>query len=566
MHKQTWMRLSVMVGALSLCPAPPVPAFAQSAPLPASQPPTGTGTYADLLALHAELRAFMVPAFTSSVVLDSGARVGEDYAEGLMASKLAGLPAFEQRLTNMNVAAWPRAQQVDYLAVKSLLNGYRFNLEVLRPWKRDPGFYLDPLLRVAFTELPTDPTKRSSLQQQLRQIGPMLRQARAELSDPAADFADLALFNLENSDGVNHYHPYRATPPPGIIGWYDDLLGRAHAANSPLLPDIAAARTAVVEFRDWLRAERPRITAPAGVGPDRYQWYIRHVRMVPYTVAEMLALADREHSRLTADLALTRHRNRALPQLSLSRTKAEQDAKIAKTDREVREFLVGQQIVTLPPKLEDLGSNTPFIQRPNGPNFWEQIQFRDPIPDHLHAVIPGHRFDAWLAEGDQRPIRGEFADGVRLEGWATYLEEALTTAGAVKAPRAEEFIQLFGIFRAARVPADIRMQQNQWNVAQAVAFMRAKTPWLDEDVARVDAEIYLRRPPGYGVAYTIGKLQMDALLAERSAQLGRRFVLRDFHDQFLAAGHLPIALVRYEMTGNAEAAAPFWRTPPIPAR
>jgi uncharacterized protein (DUF885 family) len=115
------------------------------------------------------------------------------------------------------------------------------------------------------------------------------------------------------------------------------------------------------------------------------------------------------------------------------------------------------------------------------------------------------------------------------------------------------------------VPADIRMQQNQWTVAEAVSFMRRMTPWLDEDVARVDAEIYLRRPPGYGVAYTIGKLQMDALLAERSMQLGPRFVLRDFHDQFLAAGQLPIALIRYEMTGAPEAAALFWSTPPIPA-
>jgi uncharacterized protein (DUF885 family) len=95
--------------------------------------------------------------------------------------------------------------------------------------------------------------------------------------------------------------------------------------------------------------------------------------------------------------------------------------------------------------------------------------------------------------------------------------------------------------------------------------MRAATPWLDEDVARVDAEIYLRRPPGYGLAYTIGKLQMDALLAARARQLGDRFVLRDFHDQFLAAGRLPIALIRYEMTGEREQVARFWRTPPIPA-
>ncbi len=544
------------------------PGRSMAAPSPAIatvQPPAGSGTYADLLALDLELRRYMVPAFTSSVVLDSGAKVGEDYADTVMTEKLLGLGRFEQRLGALNVADWPRAQQVDYLAVKSRLNGYRFNLDVLRPWQRDPGFYLDPLLKVAFTDIPATPAESATLRTQLRLITPMLDQARARLTAPAADYADLALYNLEHSDGVNHYHPYRATPPAGIIGWYDDMLGRARTSNSPLAPDIAAARGAVVAFRDWLKAERPRITKAAGVGAARYEWYMRHVRMVPYSVPEMLTLAEREHGRLTADLALLRHRNRKLSTLDLSRTKAEQDAKIASTDRQVRDFLSTEDIVTVPDFAADLGSNTPFIERATGPNFWEQIQFRDPIPDHLHAVIPGHRFDAKLAERDRRPIRRSFADGVRLEGWATYLEEALMTAGAVKAPRAEEYIKLFGIFRAARVPADIRMQQNHWKVAEAVTYMRRMTPWLDQDVARVDAEIYLRRPPGYGVAYTIGKLQMDALLAERSMQLGDSFVLRDFHDAFLAAGHLPIALIRYEMTGAAEAVAPFWSTPPIPA-
>ena len=562
MRQDKFIGKLVAVAALAavLWPGPSL-----AAPSTASvQPPGGTGSYADLQALELELRRYMVPAFTSSVVLDSGAKVGEDYADTLMAAKLRGLVVFEQRLSAINVAAWPRTQQVDYLAVKSLLNGYRFNLEVLRPWKRDPGFYLDPLLKVAFSDIPSENAKLTELRVQLRQIAPMLRHARSRLTEPAVDYADLALLNLENSDGVNHYHPYRASPPAGIIGWYDDMLTRARASKSPLVPDVEAARAAAVEFRDWLKAERPRITTSAGVGAQRYDWYMRHVRMVPYTIPEMLTLAEREHSRLTADLALIRHRNRDLPALALSRTKAEQDIKIARTDKEVREFLKTQEIVTIPKDVGPLGSNTPFIVRPTGPNFWEQIQFRDPIPDHLHAVIPGHRFDAELAKRDRRPIRSEFADGVRLEGWATYLEEALMTAGAVKSPRAEELIKLFGIFRAARVPADIRMQQNQWKVADAVAYMRRMTPWLDEDVARVDAEIYLRRPPGYGVAYTIGKLQVDALLAERSMQLGPKFVLRDFHDEFLAAGRLPIALIRYQMTGAPEAVAAFWSTPPIP--
>ena len=223
-----------------------------------------------------------------------------------------------------------------------------------------------------------------------------------------------------------------------------------------------------------------------------------------------------------------------------------------------------ERIVTLPDRIGFLGSNTPYIERPGGPNFWEQIQFRDPIPDHLPAVIPVHRFDAEIARDDTRPIRGSYSDGVRAEGWTMYLEEAMMIAGAIENPRAEEFIQLFGVFRAARVPADIFMQHNRWSVAEAVAYMRRMTPWLDEDVARVDAEIYLRRPPGYGLAYLIGKLQMDALLAERARQLGPDFVLRDFHDAFLAAGRLPIALIRSEMTGAGDEVARFWRTPLIP--
>jgi hypothetical protein len=529
--------------------------------------PAGTAaatTYADLVALHGALRAYMVPPVTGAVVLESGARVGDDYSDRRMDDQLRGLADFEARLVAMPVASWPRGQQVEWLAVRSLLNGYRFNLVVLQPWARDPGFYLDPLMRVAFTDLPAAGQDGERLRARLEAIPPMLVAARGNLDAMATDFADLALFNLENSDGVNHYHPWRAVPPAGIIGWYDDLLGRARAGQPDLVPAIAAARAALVDFRDWLAAERPRIDAPAGVGPARLQYYLTHVRMIPWTVEEMRVMARREHERLSAALALTRHRDRARPEIALSRSAEAQQARVAATDRALREFLVREQIVTIPDYVGELGSNTPWIERPGGPNFWEQIQFRDPIPDHLHAVVPGHRFDAEIAERDTRPIRAPYSDGARVEGWATYLEEALMLAGAVADPRAESFIQLFGIFRAARVPADINMQHNVWSAAEAVAEMRRITPWLDEDVARVDAEIYLRRPPGYGLAYTIGKLQMDALLAEQSRRLGPDFVLRDFHDAFLAAGRLPIALVRYEMTGEADQVANFWETPSIP--
>ena len=76
--------------------------------------------------------------------------------------------------------------------------------------------------------------------------------AKGQLDDVAADYADLAIHNLSNSDGVGHGHPYRPVPPAGVMGWYDDLLERA-AAQPELIDEIQAARNAVHEFHGWLK-------------------------------------------------------------------------------------------------------------------------------------------------------------------------------------------------------------------------------------------------------------------------------------------------------------------------
>ena len=130
-------------------------------------------------------------------------------------------------------------------------------------------------------------------------------------------------------------------------------------------------------------------------------------------------------------------------------------------------------------------------------------------------------------------------------------------------PRVRELIYVFGIFRAARVPADVWLQTNEMSVNEVVDWWRERTPWLDVDVARVDAEIYLRRPPGYGLGYTVGMLQMQKLLADRKRQLGDDFNLKAFHDRFMAAGRLPVSLIRWEMTGLEDEVRDLWRREPL---
>ena len=56
----------------------------------------------------------------------------------------------------------------------------------------------------------------------------------------------------------------------------------------------------------------------------------------------------------------------------------------------------------------------------------------------------------------------------------------------------------------------------------------------------------------------MGKVQLEKLLSERALQLGDDFDLGRFHDQFLAAGSIPISLIAWEMTGNDAEIERIW--------
>lgn len=532
--------------------------------------PHGKGTHADLVALLDEFLKWQDPARAAGDndewLLETAGKDPVDFSAAAVEQRRAKMQALQARLADMNVAAWNRKEQVDYLAVRARFDQEQFTLNVSKPWSRDPGFYVDQMLRVTFTELPVKGDKTKAVRAALKQMPKLVAQAKQNLTEVASDYADLAIFNLANADGVGHGFPYREVPPPGIIGWYADFLGRAEKQQRELVPDIKVAKKSAEDLLAWLKENRGSMNGQAGVGKENFDWYVKNVKLMPYNSDQIVTLGHRELERLWAMYALEQHHNRNLPPLELSKSKEEYDQKKKDTDEHVRKFLVENEIITIPDYIKELDTNVPWIVRPTGPNFWEQIQFRDPHPDHLHAVIPGHRFDAIVERHNTDPIRSKLTDGVRTEGWGVYLEEGMLHAGIFDdRPRVKELIYLFGIFRAARVSADVWLQLNQMKVADVVKYWMERTPYLEPSVARVDAEIYLRRPPGYGLGYMIGMLQMQELLADSKRQLGDKFVLKDFHDKFMATGRVPLSLIRWEMTGLEDEVKDFWAHEPLPA-
>ena len=525
--------------------------------------PTGKGSYEDFVALFQEFVEWRQAQRADLVV--------PDYSQAAVDRRIEQIHDFQQRIADMGVADWDRSQRVDYLAALSLLDEQEFLLRVYRPWSRDPGFYVDQMQRVSFTELPVAGEERDRLVHRLQRITDLTASAKANLRDVPSDFADFALHNLSNSDGVNHGHPYREVPPAGVLGWFDDLLGRALELQPELADEIRTARAAAQELNDWLVENRPDMTSQAGIGEELLDWYLMHVKYMPYSSRDILVLGQRELERTWAFMALERHRYRHLPEIELPTSREEYEQRIADVDAEIRAFLVEEAFITIPDYIpedfREMGFNVPWQVRDGGLNYWEQIQYRDPSPDHWHAVIPGHRFDARVLSRNTHPVRRHIRDGGRAEGWALYLEEAPLQLGFYDETRqrTRELIYNFAVFRAARTLGDVWLQLNMMTADEAVEFWMSKTPYLDVDVARVDAEIYLRRPPGYGLGYTIGSFQMFKLLGERKRQLGTEFVLREFHDQFMAAGGLPIALIRYDMTGLDDEVGRFFDRTPLSA-
>ncbi len=465
----------------------------------------------------------------------------------------SGLDSLRARHAAFNTAGWSVADRIDHILVRTQLDAFDFELRVLRPWARDPGHWVDLLARTPYTGVPLTAEGRTRLTQQLRAVPRTIAAARRELTEPAGELAGIAHFHLTRSDGVNQGEPRRDPPPAGIIGWYDDLRTRLVQHDPTLVPLADSSLTALRAFAGWLAAERPRMTAPAHIGLEDYAWYLRHVRLVPLNVEQVRLIGEREIARARSLLAFDRHKYRALPPIVPVTTAEEHERRTREAETHIRTFTQREKLLTIPndipPQYE---TDAFFIDRSawgGARHFWEELTYRDPLNNHVHASIPGHRFDGALQRRQPRPIRRAFSDGTRAEGWAFYIEEMYLHTGLLDdRPKGRELFWIAQLKRAARVHAELRMQTGEWTLDEAIKYLVREVPLMEENLARYDLAIYLRRP-AYGMNYTIGKTQLEQLLADRQRQLGDTFDLGAFHDAFLAAGPIPIALIRWELTG-----------------
>ena len=166
-----------------------------------------------------------------------------------------------------------------------------------------------------------------------------------------------------------------------------------------------------------------------------------------------------------------------------------------------------------------------------------------------HENMPGHFMQMSIARRNPDFVRKIQESSSFLEGWAFYGEELFVQLGLYGDDLdARYYTAQWERVRGARAIVDPKLASGEWNFDQAVKFFAHETGFTPDAAKAAISGIALG--PGYVIAYTAGRAQIEALLPEYWAQAGANASLRDFDDRLLCYGSTPLAIVGPELLAD----------------
>ena len=536
-----------------------------------------------------------------------------DYA-ARAARQLAELPALRQRLEKLgSVRQWSRHAQVDYLLLRSQIDGEEYELKVLRPWSRSPVFYTETAIgavrrqliagrRVRPGTVPYPKERAQAVLKALDQVAGIVAQGPKHLTEAVPELADMAT----KHPGGGYIADYEKSR--GLKDIVRDMNDWAKL-TAPHFPEpeasqlaAAAARagTALFQFGEWIEQTRPKMKGSYAIGKDAFDWHLQRVLLVPHNANELLFMAELERSRAVSFFQFENFKNRSLPQIGPAKTADEYLAWDDETALLIRRFykdLLTDPDYALPVKSAVSVHQPPFGElyfptrqdeaqngSPENPSHriviypvdnwkwrYSNMGFRtDPGILHMHEYYPGHYLEGELHRRNPCPIRARHRDPHHSQGWCFYNEEMplMLDFPYVRGPRAREHVFVNQLQRALRVTQSIRLLNGDLSMEASLKWLEERLPPMGPSLGARPEELFEETYPviqrGTIDTCLVGKAQIYQLLADRRMQLGEKFDMKEFHDRLMGIGSIPIALLRWEMTGLDDQMAQIWDAAKLP--
>jgi hypothetical protein len=203
-------------------------------------------------------------------------------------------------------------------------------------------------------------------------------------------------------------------------------------------------------------------------------------------------------------------------------------------------FLGGAQIIVSYPtntmeydaRLQSLrGNNIPFSHA---------VAFHEMIPGHNLVGYMASRYSGYRARiGGSTPFFGE--------GWPLYWELTMYDLGFHDTPEERVGALFWRMHRCARIIFSLNFHMGIWSPQEAIDFLVDKVGHeRDNATAEVRRSFQGGYGPLYQAAYLLGGLQLRGLRKELVDS--RQMTNKQFHDEILRQGSMPIALIRLGLT------------------
>ena len=157
-----------------------------------------------------------------------------------------------------------------------------------------------------------------------------------------------------------------------------------------------------------------------------------------------------------------------------------------------------------------------------------------------HEGIPGHHMQLAIQQElkDIPKFRKFGGYTAYTEGWGLYSEMLPKDFGFYSDPYSDFGRLAMELWRACRLVVDTGIHSKKWTREQGIAYYSDNTPnAVSDGVKMVERHIVM---PSQATAYKIGMLKIWKLREDAKKALGDKFDIREFHDEIIKYGPLPL--------------------------
>ena len=501
-------------------------------------------------------------------------------------SQLAFINDWLQKIGRYDASKLSDRQRTDRALLINKLEADKWQLTTLREFEWNPALYnvAQPLDMLINTEHAPKPQRLRTILKRLAGVPAYYRAAQDSLVNPTHEHTQLALQQA-----------------PGTMVVLADL-GKA-AQESILNPGekaqfaqrIAEAGNALLGYVDFLNSLEGKPGARSfRLGKALYeqkfshdiqasvsaeQMYQKALGAREQLLARMDMLADELWPKTMGAAARPADRNQKIGMVidRLSQQHVARENLFPEIRRQIavlEDYVTNNKLLTLDPKRPLVVRETPMYQRgvaiasidAPGPYRPQDRTYYNVTPldglsaeqaestlreyNHwmlqilnIHEAVPGHYAQLVYANKSPSLVKALFGNGAMVEGWAVYSERMMLESGyGDNAPEMWLMYSKWNLRSVTNTILDYSVHVLGMSEADAMDLLvrqgfqtraEAAGKWRRVQLSSVQL-----------TSYFSGYSEIMDLREQRKQALGPRFVLKDFHDQFLGYGNAPVKMIR----------------------